>query len=412
MLGCLGTEGPACTPGLHSECRNTEDVITFTELSDVPVNQLVVLPSGNCMRRADMTSLRSRRDPYTNLDLSNEWWQRCVTNLGTASSGNVAGRTRHSAATHHETVPRGPTPTCRRGQYLFRSQEGLQRCEECPAGKTTAEAGAVGVGACSTGCGTGQRMTDQQRFRCEQCERGRFGASEFTAVCPECPRGRYAGSEGRTQCDNCAAGRDTTRTGSFASRECVPCEAGQSNARPGEICQSCAAGTFSGLSGSTHCIGCDVGRSTEGRTGQTACGRCRAGKYSDIRSAAQCTACPRSSFSSVVGARSALTCERCPAGHETPNEGSSSLTECRACPMGTFILHSHNACQFCPSNTWSDAMGAADSRVCRPCPESSPYSFPGTISQDKCTSIPWERVIWGVIIAFVTIAVSIICLNR
>ena len=52
--------GNLIAPRTYGDCRNCdgEDPIGLEAIQSIPRNQLVVLPSGNCMRRTDLSNLR------------------------------------------------------------------------------------------------------------------------------------------------------------------------------------------------------------------------------------------------------------------------------------------------------------------------------------------------------------------
>ena len=61
--------GPLRAPASLNLCRNDEDPVALEPLAASNLSDLVLLPSGNCMRAADVRRMRRKVDPFTNLPL-------------------------------------------------------------------------------------------------------------------------------------------------------------------------------------------------------------------------------------------------------------------------------------------------------------------------------------------------------
>ena len=71
-------------PNVHSDCFNCDenDFVTLDPITDIPLNKLIMLPSGRCMRKEDAKEILKNRypqqriDPLTRAPLSVDLWTR------------------------------------------------------------------------------------------------------------------------------------------------------------------------------------------------------------------------------------------------------------------------------------------------------------------------------------------------
>ena len=61
-----------CNITNHDDCRNADDIeiISFEDLKDYSPSELVVLPSGHCITKTNLSLMETWKDPYTNNKLS------------------------------------------------------------------------------------------------------------------------------------------------------------------------------------------------------------------------------------------------------------------------------------------------------------------------------------------------------
>ena len=61
-----------CNITKYDECRNADDieVISFDKLTDYAPSELIVLPSGQCITKNNLSLMETWKDPFTNKALS------------------------------------------------------------------------------------------------------------------------------------------------------------------------------------------------------------------------------------------------------------------------------------------------------------------------------------------------------
>ena len=220
---------------------------------------------------------------------------------------------------------------CPGGQY---SETGKSSCQQCAAGRASAQPAAGGAASC------------------QPCALGQYAAGAGSRYCDACAAGKYhdeTGSSAQADCKDCPAGRATAVE---ATGTCPPCGNGTYASGTGALeCQACAAGRFSeavGAQASTTCLQCPPGTETGAATGvgrSGGCLPCTAGRFSD--SAGACVGCPRGRFSAATGAYDLSSCLACKAMTAAPAEGSGACTPCAA---GSFSLDGWATCAPCTAD--------------------------------------------------------------
>lgn len=73
--------GKRTSPTSYGQCRNTEDLITYEPITNIGLSDLILLPSGNCVRYTDLQRAAGIRGvPYdisTNVQLAATFWENC-----------------------------------------------------------------------------------------------------------------------------------------------------------------------------------------------------------------------------------------------------------------------------------------------------------------------------------------------
>ena len=61
-----------CNITTYEDCRNADDIeiISFEDLKDYSPSELIVLPSGQCITKANLSLMETWKDPFTNKALS------------------------------------------------------------------------------------------------------------------------------------------------------------------------------------------------------------------------------------------------------------------------------------------------------------------------------------------------------
>ena len=168
--------------------------------------------------------------------------------------------------------------------------------------------------------------------QCQQCAKGRFGATEGLATCTDCATGRYQLHRGKSSCDAC----QVCGEGKFRS--------GCSDESNG-ICANCPGGKFKDSKGENHwdtvCGACARGRFSE--PGWGTCKACPTGSSSMRLSRPSASLAPRVRTRQANGAKTAKTAR--PAHAKTAPAGSSWVPS----PSGT--RHAHVARRASSSRT-------------------------------------------------------------
>jgi len=133
------------------------------------------------------------------------------------------------------------------------------------------------VGTDCVACPTGKVSLGGVGAACRDCAAGRAANKIGQSACESCPAGRFSGG-GAVSCSACPAGRSTQmETGSEA---CRPCTWGRFSGAAAQTCDLCPIGTYSNIFGSTTCIRCQGGLTTQfpGTESSVLCG-CTEGSY-------------------------------------------------------------------------------------------------------------------------------------
>lgn len=140
--------------------------------------------------------------------------------------------------------------------------------------------------------------------------------------------------------------------------DCLPCESGRfSTTRNAELCQRCAAGTFTGQpSGASSCIPCEVG--TYSAEGSSACTNCTVGFANSARSQVACVVCQPGTFSAVNGSR---LCTPCGRGYYN---SLLQQTTCVAATPGRFASPDGLTVSDCPAGEFSNTSAATGCSDC------------------------------------------------
>ena len=185
-------------------------------------------------------------------------------------------------------------------------------------------------------------FSDDGVTKCEYCPAGKYSSTPKSTTCDDCPAGQYS-NKGSDTCNNCPAGQYASSSG---SPECTQCDAG-SISRGGVVfkCDDCPAGQSSNK-GSMICTDCPAGKSS---INGGLCTDCPAGKYSV--KAGLCTDCPAGKYASSSGS---TVCSNCPAGQYS-DKGSNVCTKC---PKGKYSSEGMSGCLGCPRGTHGTKLGA------------------------------------------------------
>lgn len=105
-------------------------------------------------------------------------------------------------------------------------------------------------------------------------------------------------------------------------------------------CSSCGIGKFSPTGGSSQCLSCPLGQSTEGVNATNTFNPVTAARYDDIGNVTvtgfrQCLPCSVGFFADNQGSG---ICEPCLQGKTTNSTGAISISDCFDCGLGTFEI--------------------------------------------------------------------------
>ncbi len=200
-------------------------------------------------------------------------------------------------------------PQCPAGAFFQAT-----KCKACEAGKYSGAIGAVSPATCAV------------------CPAGSF-CPFFSAAPTPCGAGTFQPSTNKTFCMPCPAGAYSGSGAAF----CLPCSAG-AYCVGGEPIQSCAAGTYNALAGSSSssdCLPCPEGTfsTTVGAISSSACLLCPSGFFCPLSSAAA-TPCAAGRFGSSPGGTAATCTGLCSPGYYCPSSSVSALQV--ACPAGRY----------------------------------------------------------------------------
>ncbi|EQC41316.1 hypothetical protein SDRG_01291 [Saprolegnia diclina VS20] len=178
-------------------------------------------------------------------------------------------------------------------------------------------------------------------------------------VCSRCPTGSACAGGIKQTC--------TQQTFSFgAASSCKPCYPGWTCS--GGFATPCPLGTYT--LDATSCVVCPAGsacrqglRSTCGvgtfaPSGAPHCSRCLPGTFANVTGSSVCLACPPGQSSNYMRDH----CLPCAPGGYANAPGSYP---CVACPANAFAPSGQSTCAACPSGTWTPSAGA---QQCEPCP--------------------------------------------
>nr|KAG5713679.1 hypothetical protein BaRGS_024727 [Batillaria attramentaria] len=191
---------------------------------------------------------------------------------------------------------------------------------------------------------------------CFECTAGTF-MNQTTGSCQPCPLGYYQDQRGQENCTQCPAGTTTLSTATKTSALCkAKCGRGFYSSTGLEPCVQCPRGHYQPDFGTTFCLPCDDGRSTEGPgcTNKTDCKvKCSPGMFS-ATGVHPCAPCPMNYYSSEAGA---TYCTECHPSLVTVTVGSTSQSDCLAvdqcqnqpCAAGASCVNHHRFYQcLCP----------------------------------------------------------------
>jgi len=209
------------------------------------------------------------------------------------------------------------------------------------------------------------------------CAAGSYAPLGTTTSCPFCPAGTYSSGIATRSCTPCSAGIYCT---AGSTNNTVPCPAGY-YCPAGGAPVACSAGRFCPGGSTTNNVVCPAGTYCPGGgaapvgcppgsymniTGSSTnqCTSCAAGSYSDITGAALCTKCPLSTYNPSTGSTAKSACLFCSAGIYCP-EGSTVNTV--TCPAGWFCSGGNRETAPCPSGRYSTTTGAQSNATCLAC---------------------------------------------
>ncbi|KAJ1467370.1 hypothetical protein T484DRAFT_1645764, partial [Baffinella frigidus] len=241
----------------------------------------------------------------------------------------------------------GPCEPCQLGAYKVGNGSGL--CQPCGDGTYSTSMPATSDSACKS-CPVDSWCTAGLRNDCPAGRESSKGTSSDVACW--CPAGLELKSDG--SCQSCAA--NSFCPGGSASQSCpnnlesvagiqseadCTCAAGLEYVADSNDCQSCAAGTFTGVSGRSACQPCDPGTSNDGD--RTRCSPCEANSFCPGGSESQ--SCPNN-LESAAGIQSEADCT-CAAGLEYVADSN----DCQSCAAGTVKGGvDRGQCSSCPAN--------------------------------------------------------------
>ncbi|CAE6963215.1 unnamed protein product [Symbiodinium sp. CCMP2592] len=241
-----------------------------------------------------------------------------------------------------------PDCLCLRGRY-WDAESTI--CLACPAGSSTLQEGATGLGSCTCMPGFFNTQPDNPAV-CEACGVGFFCTGGLQARQP------------------CAASQTTESDTSADESQCV-CRAG-SFLEDG-LCTPCPVGFFKGSVGDFPCSPCGSGSFSNG-TGNTERCRCLPG-YGLDEEINKCTECAPGEYKALVGD---TPCSRCSA-NKTSVQAATSPLDCR-CRSG--LAAEGDACRVCRAGFFCPGQGEEIR-----CPENA-TSRVGSLQQADCLCNP------------------------
>ncbi|CAE7462525.1 scube2, partial [Symbiodinium sp. CCMP2592] len=247
-------------------------------------------------------------------------------------------------------------------------------CLACPAGSSTLQEGATGLGSCTCipgffntqpdnpavceSCGVGFFCTGGLQTR-QPCASSQTTASDTSAdesscvcragsfledgLCTPCPVGFFKGSVGDFRCSPCGSGTFSNGTGNTERCRCLP---GYGLDEEINKCTECAPGEYKALVGDTPCSRCSSNKtSAEGATSPLDC-RCRSGLAEEGQA---CRVCRAGFFCPGQGEEI-----RCPE-NATSRAGSLQQADC-LCNPGYYALEARAICEPCQPGRYKPTL--------------------------------------------------------
>jgi len=251
-------------------------------------------------------------------------------------------------------------------------------------------------------CPSGSYATDSL-LRCKLCPANTVSAANSVGLadcacaagwtgangeCVGCEAGQYKPSSGSTLCIDCPMGK----TSNASASSCLICTAGWS-AASAEECVRCIAGKYKTQAGSQACTDCGAGTFLDAvNSSVNTCENCTAGTYSTDNK----THCEPCLNSDAPPASDSITDCVCNAGWSGPNSpcvgcitgkyktqaGSEACTDCGAGTFSDAVNSSVNTCENCTAGTYS----TDNKSHCEPCLNSDAPPASDSITNCVCNA--------------------------
>ena len=233
--------------------------------------------------------------------------------------------------------------------------------------------------------------------QCTPCPPGTYSVTaNGVNLCQDCAAGTYSETNSVSECSDCLMGKYSSSGGGDSVDSCLWCQAGEYTEEAGSsACSSCPSGTLS--LGGTGCVeDCPTGY-YQGDT--QACWRCEAGKFSAYNGSSTCSVCEAGTYSSTSGSTGCMSCQ---ANATSPSASASAsacvcvegyagnhLLGCAKCLDGQYSDLASESCIECPEGSFA---GTASS-VCTLCQEGKYLPVTGSTSESACVPCPAQNSI-------------------
>jgi hypothetical protein len=226
--------------------------------------------------------------------------------------------------------------------------------------------------------------------QCTPCPPGTYSiTADGVNLCQDCAAGTYSETNSVSECSDCIMGKYSSSAGGDNVDSCLWCEAGEYTEEGGSsACTSCPSGTLS--LGGTGCVeDCPTGYYQDDTQ---ACWRCEAGKFSAFNGSSTCSVCEAGTYSSMAGSTGCVSCQ---ANATSPSASASAsacvciegyagnhLIGCSKCQAGKYSDLASESCIECPEGSFA----ATASSVCTLCPEGKYLPVTGSTSEAACVA--------------------------
>ena len=282
---------------------------------------------------------------------------------------------------------------CPIGSYMDVEKHAFTKCKTCDMGKTTRAVGSQDSNDCYSKCTPGQFYNSQANM-CSPCPEGKYQDKMNKDTCEDCPAGKTtldAGSKSSSACVTlCGAGQFLNNS----TDKCEDCpmntyqDLGQHRSNE---CKPCGLNKITQATGQSSISQCGCSKGWYLNKSVSQCKKCPKGKYQDQSGQEQCKQCPdgKSTVSDEQSDESS-----CLATCSKGQFFDPIKKACNACPYGRYQEvdnHFQENCKICPSKKTAEQEGASDPKACIPLATSNEDKFETIKTSLRFVSLTWTE---------------------